>query len=154
VDSQLFYIVRPSLLEFPSVGTSLQQRRGRLAELIQATGAQWAVVRMRGADFMATVERLDQFIGADKDFVNSAFENSPRQILPIGSTEAYNPLLGYYEPDRVLKFDWKLRAIPQAVIDSWEKGSNSDLVGQVVSAFRSTFAEAARRGHAVALEHR
>ena len=53
------------------------------------------------------VERLDARMSANDDFVQSAFENSPRQILTIGSTAAYDPLLGYYEPDRVREFDRK-----------------------------------------------
>jgi hypothetical protein len=145
MDNQHFYIIDPAHLEFSSVGMSLQQRRNRLGELIRASGAQWQSIRMRSPDFLAIVEKLDALMNASEDFVQSAFENSPRQILTIGSTAAYDPLLGYYEPDRVREFDRKLRAIPE---------SGEAPAAQVLHAFRSTFAEAAKRNAAVALEHR
>ena len=80
-------------------------RRG-LGDLIEANGALWAG-RMRNADFMAVLEKLDRYMPANEKFVNSPFENSPRQILTIGSTGAYDPFLSYYEPDSVREFDQK-----------------------------------------------
>jgi hypothetical protein len=153
MDNQLFYIIHPSQLDFSSVGMSLQDRRNRLGELVRTRGAEWAALRMRGAEFLAAVEKLDRFLGAAEELVDSAFENSPRQMLPIGSTDAYSPLFGYYEPERVRGLDQRLRAIPAAIIQGWDDGPEGDNIGRVVHAFRSTFAEAAKRGHAVAVEH-
>lgn len=154
MDNQLFYIVSPALFEFSSDGMSLQQRRDRLGELIVSHGSQWAAIRMRAPDFMSAVEALGRFLEADEDFMNSAFENSPRQALPVGSTNSYSPLLGYYEPDRVRHFSAKLQAISATVIAEWENGPEGGEMGQVVHAFRSSFAEASRRGYSVAIEHR
>ena len=81
-------------------------RRG-LGDLIEANGALWAG-RMRNADFMAVLKKLDSYMRANEKLVNSAFKNSPRQMLTIGSTGAYDPFLGCYEPDRVREFDQKL----------------------------------------------
>jgi len=154
MDNQLFYIVQPSQLDFPFRAMSLQERRDRLGELVRTRGAEWASLRMRGPDFMAALEQLDRFLATGEELTNSAFENSPGKMLPIGSSGKYDPLFGYYEPDRVRGFDQALRAIPAAVIQGWEAGPNGEIMGRVVHAFRSTFAEAAKRRHAVALEHR
>jgi hypothetical protein len=154
MDNQLFYIIHPSLFDFSAIGLSLQERRDRLSEAVQRNGARWAEIRMRAPDFMAAVEKLDRQLSAGEQFVDSAFENSPRRMLPAGSTGEYTPLFGYYEPDQVQGFDRKLKAIPASVIDAWEGSPNGEMLGQVVYAFRSTFAEAAKRKHAVAIDHR
>jgi len=49
--------------------------------------------------------------------------------------------------------DWKLRSIPNPVIEHWRAEPNADNLGRVLYAFRSTFAEAAKRGYAIAVEH-
>ena len=91
MDNQLFYIVDPAQLKFSTVDMTLQERRDRLGDLIKTNGARWAAIRMRNADFMTVLEKLDHYMQANEEFVNSAFENSPRQLLPIGSTDAYDP---------------------------------------------------------------
>lgn len=154
MDNQLFYIIQPSQLDFSFLRMSLQERRDYLGEIVRARGAEWAGLRMRGADFMTALEELDRLLGAGNELTDSAFENSPRQMLPIGMSSGYNPLFGYYDANRVRGFDQELRAIPAAVIQGWETRPNGDIMGCVVYAFRSTFAEAAKRRHAVALEHR
>lgn len=153
MDNQNFYVVEPSQMRFAYQALPLQTRRDRLGELVRARGARWASVRSRGKIFMSIVQRLDRYIGAEEELLNSAFENSPSQILPIGSSGEYDPLFGYYEPDRVQRYDQLLHKIPNAVIQNWEDGPNGESVGQVIYAFRSTFAEAARRKQAVAIEH-
>jgi hypothetical protein len=153
MDNQLFYIVEPSQLTFSAAGMSLQERRDRLRELVRTCGAEWAAIRMRGAEFMAAVEELDRYLRAHEELTNSAFENSPERVLPVGYSGEYNPLFGYYEPDRVREFDEQLRAIPASVIERWEAGPNGDAMGQVVHAFRITFSEAAKRKRAIAVEH-
>jgi hypothetical protein len=154
MDTHLFYIIDPLRLGFSPAGMSLQQRRDRLGELVRAHGAEWSALRMRAAEFMAAVEKVDRFLGAGDELTNSAFENSPGRMLTIASSGDYEPLFGYYEVDRVRGFQQQLRAIPTPVTQDWENGSDGDIVGQVVYAFRSTFAEAARRARAVVLEHR
>ena len=153
MDNQSFYIIQPIRLVFDTAGMSLQQRRDRLGELVRTYGAEWAGLRMRGADFMTAVEKIDLFMGAGDELTNCAFENSPNHVLPAGSAAQYNPLFGYYEPNRVREFDQQLRAMPPAVIQRWEAGPNGEVIAQVVHAFRSSFAEAAKREYAVALEH-
>ena len=141
-------------MEFSFGGTSLQQRREKLAEVVKTNGSEWANLRARGADFMAVVERIDRQIIADEEFLNSAFENSPLHMLRIGYTDNYNPLFGYYEPSRARVFVKRMQAIPATVVAGWENGKLGDLTAQVLRAFQSTFAEAANRDHAVAIEHR
>jgi hypothetical protein len=153
MDNQHFYVVDPAQLRFTSLGDSLQRRRDRLGELVRATGAEWAGLRMRAPDFLASVEELDRFLDADSELTNSTFENSPQEVLPIGSSGAYDPLFGYFDPVRVKRFHRNLNAIPATKIETWEAGANGETMGRVVHAFRSTFAEAAKRGHAVAVEH-
>jgi hypothetical protein len=153
MNNQIFYVVEPSQLRFPYLAMSLQDRRNRLGELVRTRGAEWAGLRMRGPFFMKAVERLDRYLGAEEELTNSAFENSPMQMLPIGSSGEYDPLFGYYEPDRVQRFDQQLNSIPAPVIRTWEDGPNGETLGQVVYAFRSTFAEAAKRKLSVAIEH-
>lgn len=153
MDNQAFFIVEPSRIRFSFLALSLQARRDRLGQTVRANGAKWASLRMRGPAFMKVVERLDAYIGASEEFVNSAFENSPLQMLPIGSSNDYNPLFGYYEPDRVQRFDQQLQSIPRAVIENWENGPNGEVIGSVIYAIRSTFSEAAKRKMAVAIEH-
>lgn len=153
MDNQNFYVIEPSQMRFAHQMLSLQTRRDRLGELVRSRGARWASTRARGKVFMSIVQRLDRYIGAEEELLNSAFENSPLQILPIGSSGEYDPLFGYYEPDRVQRFDQLLHKIPGAVIQNWEDGPNGESTGQVIYAFRSTFAEAARRKQAVAIEH-
>jgi hypothetical protein len=153
MDNQLFYIVQPTQLEFLVTGVSLQRRRDRLGELVRVHGAEWTRLRMRGPDFLAAVERIDRYLGAGEELMDSAFENSPKQLLPIGSSGEYNPMFGYYEPYRVREFDKRLRTITASAFQGWEAGPNGDIMGQVVYAFRSTFTEAAKRGWAIAIEH-
>jgi|SRR5579862_705053 len=153
MDNHVFFIVEPAQLRFAYTMLPLQARRERLGKMVRANGAQWANLRMRGADFMKVVERLDRYIGAEEELVNSAFENSPMQILPIGSSQEYDPLFGYYEPDRVQRYDQQFQAIPGAVIQNWENGPNGDAIASVVYAFRSTFAEAAKRKQGIAIDH-
>jgi len=153
MDNQVFYVVEPSQMRFSFSVMSLQMRRDRLGELVRSKGAEWAGLRVRGPVFMHAVQRLDRFLGAEEELVNSAFENSPQQMLPIGSSGKYDPLFGYYEPDRVQRFNQQLNAIPPGVMQGWENGADGDSMGRVVYAFRSTFAEAARRRLSVAIEH-
>jgi len=150
----MFYIIDPSELDIRFAGMSLQRRRDRLGELVRSRGAAWANLRVSGTDFMAAVEKLDRFLGAREELLNSAFENSPNEMLPIGSSDKYNPLFGYYPPHLVRRFDQELRTIPAAVIEHWEEGPNGDTMGSVTHAFRSTFIEAAKRRQAIAVEHR
>jgi len=150
----MFYIIDPSELDFRFAGMPLQRRRDRLGELVRARGAHWGSLRVRGTDFMAAVEELDHFLGAGEELLNSAFENSPNEMLPIGSSDRYNPLFGYYPPHLVRRFDRELRTIPEAVIQHWEEGPNGDTIGSVTYAFRSAFTEAAKRRQAIAVEHR
>jgi hypothetical protein len=154
MDNKVLYIIDPSELDFRFAGMPLQRRRDRLGEIVRMRGAEWASLRVRGTDFMAALEELDRFLAAREEFLNSAFENSPHEMLPIGSTGEYEPLFGYYPPHLVQRFDRELRTIPGAVIQRWEDGPNGDTMGSVAHAFRSTFAEAARRLQAVAVEHR
>jgi hypothetical protein len=152
MNNQIFYIVDPAQLEFSSIGVTLQERRDRLRDLIVANGAQWAMIRMRNGDFMDVLEKLNRYMGVNDEFVHSAFGNSPLQLLPIGSYDEYGPPLGYYEPDRVREFDQKLRSIPTRRSTVGEMKATG-ILPAVTYAFRKTFAEAARRGQAVALEH-
>ena len=155
MDNQLFYVVHPAQLVFPYLGMSLQQRRNRLGQLIMSQGAQWAAVRMRAPVFMDAVEQIDEYLIAGQRFVDSAFDNSPQQmLLTAGSTETYDPLLGYYEPAHVREFERALNVIPGDVVNRWENGPHGEIMSQVLHAFRSTFAQAARRRYAVAVEHR
>ncbi len=75
--------------------------------------------------------------------------------MPIGSRNDYDPFFGYYEPERVVKFGSKLRAIPDHVIEEWEgrPGPEGEILGRVVHPFRSTFSEAVARKCAVAIDH-
>lgn len=153
MDNQLFYIVEPTQLEFFATAMSLQRRRDRLGELVRVHGSEWTRLRMHGPDFLGAVVRIDRYLGAGEELMDSAFENSPKQVLPIGSSGEYNPMFGYYEPHRVREFDKQFRAIAASALQGWDAGPNGDIMGQVVYAFRSTFAEAAKRGWAIAIEH-
>ena len=93
-------------------------------------------------------------VDASGELVDSAFENSPDRMLPKNALDKYSPMLGYYEADRVRSFDQKLRAIPPATVDKWENDPGGEAIGTVVYALRATFAEAAKRKYAVAVEHR
>jgi len=154
MDNELLYIISPAELSFSPAGISLPERRARLSAIVRTRGALWSSLRMRGSEFLDSAEKLDGYLRAGGKFVDSAFENSPQAMLPVGSYKDYAPLFGYYDPESVRKFDRELRAIPAAVIDKWEDEPNENsVIGQVVHAFRFTFAEAAKRGHSVVVEH-
>lgn len=155
MDNQTFYLIQPAELAFSPANMSLQQRRNMLRELLQKHGALWATTRSRAEAFMKSVQQLDRFLGTGEELADCAFENSPSEILPIGSVNEYDPLFGYYEPARVLKFHSKLRTIPGPVIEEWEARPEpeGEILGQVVHAFLSVFSEAAARKCAVAIDH-
>jgi hypothetical protein len=155
MDNQLFYLIQPEALDFPSDGMSLQERRDRLRQLLEEHGALWVTIRSPGTDFMESVEELDRFLGADNELTDCVFENSPGEILPIGSCDEYDPLFGYYERERVVKFHGKLSTIPSHILEEWENRPEpqGEILSAVVHAFRSSFAEAASRKWAIAIDH-
>ena len=153
MDNFVFYVVSPEVLRFPVADLSLQDRRFRLREILKSQAAQWETVRLRGVIFMGCLESLAKMINSSPAFEELFYENSPDNILPRGSIDDYSPMFGYFEPADVQKYDLAFRNLDPSAIQSFEAADDDGAHSLVWRACSSTFAEAASRRVAVAVDH-
>jgi hypothetical protein len=153
MDNQCFYIVDSEKLRFPFLGRPLQERRETLSTLLRNFGAEWSSLRVRAQDFLPLVNEIGNAIGVGQELADLTFENSPFDVLPVGSLDEYYPFFGYMTPEIVARYDTLLSSLPQQVVDQFETRDDDGIASRVLYAYRSTFSEAHARNRAVAIDH-
>lgn len=143
-----FYVVDERKLPSDMPGLSDTQRHEKLVSLVEANGARWGQLELRLLDFAEALETIDWAIDGDKFLPVFAFNNSPHNLL---GNESDAPDFGYFSPEQARDLDATLRERSLSELKSDQ--ADPIVLDQVLHAVRSAAAEAAKRGHALAIVH-
>ena len=120
---------------------------------MEASASLWASLRTRAAQFMDVVNEIGSAIGKGQELTDFTFENSPFDILPLGSVDEYNPLFGYFPPAMVTEYLGLFKTLPKEFRNSFDARNDDGIAARTLYAYESSFAEAASRGYAIPIDH-
>jgi hypothetical protein len=120
---------------------------------LERYGSQWIEIRSRARDFLRVVTELSEALGKGEEMADLSFENSPLDILPIGTVNEYDPCFGYFPPPRVVEYSSLIAAMPEHLAKRFEEREDGGLASRILYAYRSSFREALSRSCAIAIDH-